>query len=673
MRFRVFNPDSARLPLAIALAAALLTAGCGPGYYRRQADERAYDIVERAGKEAMGARAHPFTIEQPSDLLRRRLLLEQELPTAHAASLGTSALEPIPHWPEKDFPRQEEEVPGGGPASRPAEPLTLTLEDALQVAAGNNRAYQSLKEDVFRTALALDLEANEFRSIFAAAMDTVYTEDLSGSDPVRGVEASPQLSVSRQFKQGTVVTAAIAMDLVKLLTGDRSETLGLTADATVTVPLLRGAGRYIVAEPLTQAERNVVYALYELDRSRRVLAVRVASDYLGVLQQLDQVDNAEDNYRRVAASTRRARRLADAGRLPGIQVDQALQDELRARDRWITAQQGYAGRLDSFKITLGLPADAGIVLSREELDKLSRMAGAAMAAAQAPAAPAGSELPAGEPPAATPADSAGLDVTANIAATAPARGAPAQEESPQAEPEELAATTGPSADEPVELVPPTPRGGPLEMPYEQAIQVALENRLDLRTAIGQVYDAQRGVVVAADALKAGLTLAGTASAGESRGLGSADLPNAQLRPERGVYTAGLLVDLPLERTAERNAYRLSLVALEQATRDVQELEDQIKLQIRSSLRTLLEARESYAIQVLAAQVAQRRVASTELFLQAGRAEIRDVLEAQEALISARNAVTAALVAYRVAALEIQRDMDVLEIDEKGLWREYKPY
>ena len=72
------------------------------------------------------------------------------------------------------------------------------------------------------------------------------------------------------------------------------------------------------------------------------------------------------------------------------------------------------------------------------------------------------------------------------------------------------------------------------------------------------------------------------------------------------------------------------------------------------------------------KLARRRVTSTELFLEAGRAEIRDILEAQEALVQAQDSLTAALVDYRSAELELQRDMGVLEIDEKGLWREYRP-
>ena len=75
-------------------------------------------------------------------------------------------------------------------------------------------------------------------------------------------------------------------------------------------------------------------------------------------------------------------------------------------------------------------------------------------------------------------------------------------------------------------------------------------------------------------------------------------------------------------------------------------------------------------QARAVTIAERRVRSTDLLLQAGRAEIRDLLESQEALLNAQNALASALVGYRVAELELQRDLGVLEVDEKGLWKEY---
>ncbi|HSV26324.1 MAG TPA: TolC family protein, partial [Sedimentisphaerales bacterium] len=138
------------------------------------------------------------------------------------------------------------------------------------------------------------------------------------------------------------------------------------------------------------------------------------------------------------------------------------------------------------------------------------------------------------------------------------------------------------------------------------------------------------------------------------------------------YQALLTLDLPLDRRLERDNYRISLINFEQSVRALQSLEDRVKQDVRGRLRGLHEARESVQIQATAVTLAEKRVHSTGLFLQAGRAEVRDVLEAQEALLSAQNALTAAIVAYRVTELELQRDMGVLTVDDKGMWQEYRP-
>ena len=106
-------------------------------------------------------------------------------------------------------------------------------------------------------------------------------------------------------------------------------------------------------------------------------------------------------------------------------------------------------------------------------------------------------------------------------------------------------------------------------------------------------------------------------------------------------------------------------------RGVQDLEDKIKQGIRDGLRALMLARESHSIQAQAVLLAQRRVESSTLFLRAGRAQIRDLLEAEEALLRAQNGLTRSVVNYRISELQLQSNMGVLEVNEKGLWREYE--
>jgi outer membrane protein TolC len=128
----------------------------------------------------------------------------------------------------------------------------------------------------------------------------------------------------------------------------------------------------------------------------------------------------------------------------------------------------------------------------------------------------------------------------------------------------------------------------------------------------------------------------------------------------------------MERTRERNNYRNSLINLERATRSVQTLEDQIKTAIRSELRTLLESRESLKISAQSVVIAENSVQNANMLLEAGRVQIRDLLDAQDARLSAQNGLTSAIIRYRTAELQLQRDLDLLTITREGLLQEFSP-
>ena len=612
---------SIHLTLVLLIAGLAGLNGCQTAQqWRTEADDVADDIITAGQKDAYG-HTEPFTIDRPSDTLRRRLLTEQELAMSAGASLGSSQLKPIAHWPDDDYLNRRRpewsdivEVHGG-------RPVEISLTQALQIAARNSRDYQTEKENVFRTALALDLQRNEFRNTYFGAIASSFDNDFSGDDLVSEVRATGTIGLERKFKNGISVSTRLGIDLVQLLTQDGSTDLGLLADISVTIPLLAGSGEHIVTEPLIQAERNVLYALWDFDRFRRSFAVRIASSYLSVLQQLDRVANAESNYRSLITSQQRSIALAEAGRLSEVGVDQVRQDVLRARNSWIIAREQFARQLDNLKITLGLPTDAKIELDHGELQRLAESGRTALGL---------------------------LD---------------------EAMPAEFREVDG----QIVILEPSTKAVGPLELPEDRLVRLAFTNRRDLMVTPAGIDDALRDVVVKADALRPGLTVRGGASVGERRDASTLTAVYLdQLRFEDGRYTLSVDFDFPWDKVPERNAYRNALIDLERQVRSLQSLEDQIKLDVRDGLRALREARESYRIQAKAVSVAQRRVDSTDLFLQAGRAQVRDLLDAQESLNSAKNALTAALVSYRVSELELQRDMGVLEVNENGLWTEYRP-
>lgn len=578
------------LKVTLVFLAVLTFTGCQtPGVYRAEVDQKALAMIAKTREQALD-NGEAFTVDRPSDRLRTRLIQDSGLAVAGPESLGADHLAQVPHWPEPGYPGVLDSRAGQTPS--PPDSLTLTLLKALEVGAGNSSEFQAEKESVFQAALALYLEEENFRNYFTGHVKNLLESDTTGSQSRDGTVVSGELGGVRRFKSGMTLSTALAADLAKLFTNGGSSSLGITADTSLAIPLLRGSARHIVTEPLKQAERNLVYAVISFERFKQEFAVTVATGFMALLRQEDTVKNSEEDYKSRRVSATRSKRLADAGRLKEIQVDQAVQTELLARQRWVSAREQYKRQLDTFKTLLGLPPDADIKIDPGENLRLTE---------------SGDGLP-----------------------------------------------------------------GRLELDPRTAVELALSRRLDLEKVRGRVIDAQRAVVVAADRLGAELTFLGSAALGQRRTITSADLSNARLRTDKGVFSALVTLDLPFERTAEAVAYRNSFLELEQAVRAAQDLEDRVKLAVYNRLRDLLEARETLKIQASAVDLAKKRVRSINLFMEAGRAETRDLLEAQDALLSAQNSLTSARVNYRIAELEIQRDMGVLAVTDTGVWREYHP-
>lgn len=207
-----------------------------------------------------------------------------------------------------------------------------------------------------------------------------------------------------------------------------------------------------------------------------------------------------------------------------------------------------------------------------------------------------------------------------------------------------------------------------DLSTDDAQKVALATRLDLYNFRDQQEDTKRKIDLAANGLRPQVDLvasAGLASASET-GTGL-PLPD----PARYRWSAGLNVDLPFERTSQRNTYRAALIAHEQAVRQLAQKEDEIKLQVRNDWRNLDQARRNFESARLGVELSERRVEEQELRAQVGRGTARDQVDAQNDLITQKNLLTQALVAHTIARLQFWNDMGILYIKDNGQWEEGK--
>lgn len=497
---------------------------------KESADEQVYSILDRASTDVLGE-ARPFAVERPTGTLRERLIAAEA-------------------------------------------PVKLTLLQALDVAAENSRDFQRQKETLYLAALNLTRSQYDFEWHFGIGVDARV--EGNGDDTAEAFLA-PDLSAAATSTAGLRVVSSFANSFLRSIISGGAFDGSSILDLAITQPLLRGSGRRIVREPLTQAERDVIYAMRGFERFRAGFAVDVVSDYLNIAGQVADLDNVEANYRSLVDLRIQIEELYAAGRRTIIDLGRAKQDEYSADAQRVDARNRLQTSLDAFKLVLGLPTRTRLELDRAELQRI--------------------------------ADLGVSEVT-------------------------LDETT--------------------------AVDLALQRRFDYRTIVDEVEDAGRRIGVAEDALNMALDFTAALSVPAQSGKG------LNLDWSRVNWTAGFQLDLALDKLPERNAYRSALITFDQAVRAREQSEDSVSAEVRSSLRNIRGAIDGHRIQTVAVQLAEKRVEATTDLYNAGRIEAREKLDAQDSLLQARLSLSAAIVDYAIARLDLMNDLEAIALRPNGL-------
>ena len=529
-----------QIHLLVFASFSLFCIGCSSTAYRKNADRDVYRIIADV-EESIFGKTSDFTIN-----------------TEHADRKPKDvAVEEI----FEDRNREER--------------VTLSIDEAIQLAVNNNRQYQGEKEQLYLTALSLTGERHEFRPQFFArsAATRVHASDGEKSESVNSDAGIGQL-----LSTGADISVSIANDILEFLTGDPRKSATSTLSFNVFQPLLRGAGWKIAAENLKQAERNVIYAVRDFAHFQNEFALDIVIEYFRLLQQKDTIYNEYNNYQSRIESTRYLR-ARSVDREKALDVNQAEQAELSSRNRYINSIVRYRNSLDSFKIRLGLPQTVDLRLQDAEMESLEQI---------------GLIL-------------SGLDV-------------------------------------------------------DTSFRYATEHRLPLLNAIDQFEDSKRKTVVTANRLKPSLGLFASASVDseEPTNYDRFDFDEAR-------RSVGVQLELPLNRRNGRNSYRASLISFESELRSLSLTLDELRSDIERNIRELERLHQNYQIQTNAVALAEKQVSGAQLSIESGNAIFRELEEAQDDLIAAQNAQTAALVDYLESRLNLLLDIGILITDTNRFW------
>jgi outer membrane protein TolC len=448
-------------------------------------------------------------------------------------------------------------------------PATLTLDGSLQVGTLYSRTLQERRDRLYRDTLALLGTRRDFGTRLNGTLAYVFREDSEGETSGAG---QLSLAASRLLPTGGDISLSgrTSLDRASGTNGVTDTTYGSRVDLRIDQPLLAGAGYAISHEGLTQAQRNLLYALRSFALERQDSAIDLLQGFYALLLQRSVLENTRINVGQSSRLRERSEALFSVNRAPAIDVLRSQQQELSASNQLNRAVADYDGQIRRYLLSLGLP-----VLQRPVIE--------------------------GEVPPVAP------------------------------------------------------------MPSDEAACMAraLAHRLDLQTVADRVEDAERRLRQARSWLRPDLDVYAAASLSDS---GAASLGDQDLDEQ---FEAGVTLELPLDKRDERDAVKLAQLDLEAARRARDQARDQVRLDVIASFTQLRFLAGSVLIERQNIGIAERRARNAMLRFRNGELLNRDVVEAENELLSARNAYARVRVSYEVQRIKLLRNIGALDVRADG--------
>lgn len=396
--------SAARLLLVCALAVGL--SSCTRQWYRRQADHEVAEVL--AEKD----RYPQWGIEQyhvyPDPRARFVDPTRPDRPPMPPDDPAASVLAPKPQRPGKagvaliegtghlDFlaqcdaenrqpvndqdPQAAPQTPPTGSPGSATWPFRINLPQSVELGQFNSREFQNQRESLYAAALPVTQERFDFAFQFLATENAVrdwIARQRSGG-PQNRWQAGTTLGFNKLFCTGALlVTRFTNQTVINLTRPGRHTTSTSTLSFEFFQPFLRGGGKAATLEPLTQAERSLLYQIRTYARFRKEFFVTIAGSgdgYLPILLRAAAVANEAKLVSISQETLKLFEAMREGGDVPQLQVDQVEQQLLQSRTALLNRQLDYQNALDRFKLLLGVPPCISLELDDEPLRALSQQA-----------------------------------------------------------------------------------------------------------------------------------------------------------------------------------------------------------------------------------------------------------------------------------------------------------
>jgi outer membrane protein TolC len=237
--------------------------------------------------------------------------------------------------------------------------VVLTPDKSVLLGVQNSTSYRDQIDTLYFAALALSFVRFNFAAHWYGTNNTIFDHFGSSDTEVNTLTTTTDFGFTRNLAAGGQFIFDIANSFVFTFSGVNQYVSPTTITLTFMQPLLRGFGRRVTLEPLTESERNVLYAVRTFARFRKTFYVNLTTanngGYLSLLLQLQNTRDLEANVKSNESNFRLNEALLASGSVSTVQVDQAFTSYQQAKLGLLLAESGLQSSLDQYKLNLGLP------------------------------------------------------------------------------------------------------------------------------------------------------------------------------------------------------------------------------------------------------------------------------------------------------------------------------
>jgi len=379
-----------RISLLLVLFA-LATAGCNRATYRQRADNDVYGLVQCGSSDPRWSQpCYTIQVDTQSRMYDPHdpdcPPMPADDPTSHQLMHCVDGKRGYPCWDKCGLTATVE-----NPAWRaflPYDPqgrVVLDRQAAVELALLHSPTYQQQLENLYLSALDVSLQRFQFDLQFFGGNSTFFTKNgpLSGdaSDSSKLSTATP-IGVGRTFAAGGQFAADVANSIVWEFSGADGHNVTTPITLSLVQPLLRGAGREVVLEALTDSERALLANIRQLQRFHHGFYLQTVSGrnpgpgpstgglgvssfapgggggvggFLSLLEEQLRIRNQKANVAGLRNSFDQVNEFYQVGRINRTQVDQIVQSLYSSQITLLSTTASYEDQLDTYKVSLGLP------------------------------------------------------------------------------------------------------------------------------------------------------------------------------------------------------------------------------------------------------------------------------------------------------------------------------